>query len=79
MRLLLVEDDQSISDGLVYLLTNAEYEVDVAASIGMAEKYLETQEYQLMILDVFLPDGNGFDFYRENNPEMPVIFLTARD
>ena len=63
MKLLLVEDNQSISDGLVYLLNNEGYDVDVAASISRAEEYLETGEYQLIILDVFLPDGNGFDFY----------------
>lgn len=79
MQLLLVEDDQSISDGLVYLLNNEEYDVDVAASISRAEEYLETKEYQLIILDVFLPDGNGFDFYSEHKPDVPVIFLTARD
>lgn len=79
MQLLLVEDDQSISEGLVYLLKNEEYQVDVAASIALAEKYLSTREYHLIILDVFLPDGNGFDFYSEHKLDIPVIFLTARD
>lgn len=79
MRLLLVEDNQSISDGLVYLFENADYAIDVASSVKQAESYLKIQQYQLLILDVFLPDGNGFDFYRENRPDIPVIFLTARD
>lgn len=80
MRILLVEDNKVIAKGLVYTLSSNGYTVkhcDSYAS-GLAAS---GGEYDLLIFDVTLPDGNGFELYseiRHVNPA-PVIFLTALD
>ena len=80
MHIMLVEDNRLISKGLVYTLKSKGYEV------SLYENYEDAlagsgREYDLMILDVTLPDGNGFELYeniRRIN-DAPVIFLTALD
>ena len=86
MRILLIEDNESIILGLDYLLRNEKYEVDAARTIGRARELLEAGEYDLILLDVGLPDGDGFTFcktLRESrripNGNIPFIFLTARE
>lgn len=81
MRILLVEDNESIVLGVEYLLRSEGYGVDIAGDTAQAREYLACADYDLMILDVSLPDGDGFMFYRElgESVRMPVIFLTARD
>ena len=79
--ILLVEDDATLSSTLTYNLTERNWQVETAASFAEAELLLTGQEYDLVILDVNLPDGNGYTLcrkYREysNNP---VVFLTAND
>lgn len=82
-RLLLLEDDIGLVDGLCYFLGKNGFEVDVARTVKEAKKYLEKAEnYDLLILDVTLPDGTGFDVcerVRKQNKEIPIIFLTAAD
>ncbi len=81
-RLLLVEDNEMIVKGLKYTLEQENFEVDVAKRINDAEDMLDTvTDYDLVILDITLPDGNGFDLckYIKNEKELPVIFLTAKD
>ena len=82
-NLLLLEDDISLSDGLHYTLKKNGFGVDVARTVGDAKKYLcEMEKYDLLILDVTLPDGTGFEVcenVRKQNKQIPIIFLTASD
>ncbi len=82
MKILVVEDDRLFSHTLCYNLTTAGYIVDAAITKADAEKFCRKQEYDLIVLDVNLPDGNGFDFcqqQKERYPDTAVIFLTAND
>ena len=82
MRILVVEDDRLLNTTLCYNLSAAGYEVEAALSKSVAERLCEKQDYDLIVLDVNLPDGNGFDFCRdmkERSPDTAVIFLTAND
>ena len=61
-RILLLEDDVSLIDGLVYSLKKNEFDVEVARTVSEAKQYLsKLDRYDLLILDVTLPDGTGFD------------------
>lgn len=77
---LLVEDNESISDNLKFSLEMNEFEVIVANSISSAICELK-DDLDIIILDVSLPDGNGFSFYEDYVKEknIPTIFLTAKD
>ncbi len=82
MRILVVEDDRLLNHTVSYNLSAAGYFVDGAVSKAVAERFLEKQDYDLVVLDVNLPDGNGFDICREvkeRRPDTAVIFLTAND
>lgn len=82
MRILVVEDDRLLNDTLCYNLTAAGYTVDAALSARAAGAFLEKRDYDLIVLDVNLPDGSGFDLcreIRECRPDTAVIFLTAND
>lgn len=82
MRLLVVEDDRLLNNTLCYNLSTAGYTVDAAMTKATAISFCETQDYDLIVLDVNLPDGNGFDFceqIKERRPDTAVIFLTAND
>ena len=82
MRILVVEDDRLLNTTLCYNLSTAGYDVDAALSKSIAERLCGKQSYDLIVLDVNLPDGNGFDFCRElkeRNSDTAVIFLTAND
>lgn len=77
MKILLLEDNELIAKALVYLLNENNYEVDLCININEANKK-NIEQYDLMILDISLPDGNGIDFYKKNN-KIKTIFLTALD
>ncbi len=62
MKLLVVEDDRLLNSTLCYNLSMAGYRVDAALTKAAADRLCEKQEYDLIVLDVNLPDGNGFDF-----------------
>lgn len=82
MRILVVEDDRLLNNTLCYNLDAAGYVVDSALTKSAASDFLTKQDYDLIVLDVNLPDGNGFDFCREvkeRRPNTAVIFLTAND
>lgn len=82
MRILVVEDDRLFNDTLCYNLTAAGYTVDAALSARAAGEFLKKRDYDLIVLDVNLPDGSGFDLcreIRECRPDTAVIFLTAND
>jgi DNA-binding response OmpR family regulator len=81
-KILVVEDDTLLNKTLCYNLTLAEYIADAALSAGAARELYEKQKYDLFVLDINLPDGNGFDLCREIKAKFEnaaVIFLTAND
>ena len=82
MRILVVEDDHLLNSTLCYNLSAGGYKVDSAKTKAEAAKYCEEQAYELAVLDINLPDGNGFTLCRElkeKYPDTAVIFLTAND
>lgn len=76
MKILLIEDNEMIIKALKYLLESHEYYVDVATSIKEAREKI-TNTYDLIILDVMLPDGNGLDFFKEY-VSTPALVLSAK-
>lgn len=81
-RILLLEDDNSLIDGLCYSLEKNEYEVETAQSVREAKAFLAKKQYDLLLLDVTLPDGTGFEvceMMRGQGNQVPIIFLTASD
>ncbi len=81
MKVLLVEDNLSIAKGLIYAFKQNEFEVNHAQNIKEAENMLKAEKYSIIILDIMLPDGNGFKLYEKIKQDYftPCIFLTARD
>ncbi len=81
IRILMIEDDSVLAEGVARVLAGEGYEVDHAETLKKGTEYLEEKTYQLMILDINLPDGNGLDYckrYKEKW-ELPVLMLTAQD
>ena len=81
-RILLLEDDISLAEGLCYSLKKNEYEVECAQSVQEAKALLAKEQYDLLLLDVTLPDGTGFqvcEMLRRQGNQVPIIFLTASD
>ncbi len=81
MKILLVEDNESIILGLEYLLQQEGYRIQTARNMHEAEIFVKDMIPDLILLDVALPDGNGFDFCAEVKQkwDYPVIFLTAKE
>ena len=80
MKILLVEDNITLREGLVYLLKENNYLVDEASNYKEA-KLLIDKSYDMIILDISLPDGNGLELYKSYIKDLNIstIFLTARD
>ena len=81
MKLLLIEDNESIILGLEYLLREEGFRFDTVRTAAEAERAVSRERYDLALLDISLPDKDGFRLYREirEAQELPVIFLTARE
>lgn len=80
-KILLVEDDLALAMGIEYSLKAEGYIVDVSHEVKTSKTLIVENNYDLIILDVMLPDGNGFqlcEYIRQDN-NTPVIFLTAQD
>ena len=80
-KILLVEDSESIAKGLQFSLEQEGYSVEITDSSKYAKEQVLKEKYDLIILDISLPDGNGFEVceFIKKNTSIPVIFLTARD
>ncbi|MBT2286760.1 response regulator transcription factor [Paenibacillus polymyxa] len=80
-RLLLVEDDENLVFGIEYTLSSEGYEVSHAGSLAEARHALHNEAIDLILLDVNLPDGSGYQLCREirETSQVPIIFLTALD
>ena len=82
MRLLLVEDDPMIGESVLDVLRAEHYAVDWVKNAGSADTALRTETYDLVLLDLGLPDGDGLSVLRElraRKARIPVIIATARD
>ena len=80
-KILIIEDDEMLNAGLCFHLEKGKKEPVPAYDLKTAESYLKKETYDLILLDVNLPDGEGFSFCRwiKSRKETPVIYLTARD
>ena len=76
-----VEDDLSLINGLSFALKKQGYEIDIARTSLEADRLWMNGGYDLVILDVSLPDGSGYDLCRKirQSSKVPIIFLTAAD
>ncbi len=81
MKVLLIEDDEIIAKGLKYSFEQNGYDIICKTTKKDASWFLQTDTADFVILDINLPDGNGFELYKENVKDLnlPTIFLTARD
>ena len=80
-KLLLLEDDASLATGLTFALEKQGFAVAGARTLAQADALWAQGPYSLLVLDVSLPDGSGFDFCRRvrQSSTVPIIFLTASD
>ncbi len=81
-ELLLLEDDEFLRDGLTEILTKEGYDLKVANCVAAAESLISANTFDLMIFDVMLPDGSGFELcgrVRSSGIDTPILFLTAKD
>ena len=80
-RIFFVEDDLSLINGLSFAIKKQGYEIDVARTTLEAEKLWMNGKYDLVILDVTLPDGSGYDICNKIRKvsKVPIMFLTAAD
>lgn len=81
MKILLVEDNELLAKGLVYSLEQNKYNVIHTLNVKDTIKYLINEKPDLIILDISLPDGDGFDLYNReiSKRKIATIFLTAKD
>ena len=80
-KILLVEDNETITMGLKYSLEQEKFEVDTAKNVVTAKSKIKKQDFDLYLLDIALPDGEGYEIckYVKEKGNYPVIFLTAKD
>lgn len=80
-KILLVEDNETIIMGLKYSLEQEGFQIISTKTKKETEKTILEEQIDLVLLDVTLPDGNGFDIckYIKEKSDIPVIFLTAQD
>lgn len=81
VRIMLVEDDETICFGIRSALRKKGYEVTECSGVAEGKRLLLAEEIHLILLDLNLPDGSGYDFcgWIKQNRDIPVIFLTVRD
>jgi two-component system, OmpR family, copper resistance phosphate regulon response regulator CusR len=80
MKVLVVEDEQQVSNFIRQGLEEQSFEVDVAYDGHLAERLAMSREYNVILLDIIIPGINGFDLCRiikKNRPELPVLMLTT--
>lgn len=80
-KILLLEDDLSLINGLTFAFKKENFDLDIARSIREADKLWSDGKYDLLILDISLPDGSGFEICKKVRQisKVPIIFLTASD
>lgn len=80
-KILLLEDDLSLINGLSFTFRKQGFEADIARTLKEADAVWTDGKYDLLVLDVSLPDGSGFEFCQKvrQTSSVPIIFLTASD
>ena len=80
-KILLVEDNEIIVKVLKYLLEQEKFDIKIAKNIVEAKTMIKKQKFDLYLLDITLPDGDGYEIcqYVKKQKDVPVIFLTAKD
>ena len=80
-KILLLEDDLSLINGLSFAFKKQGFELEIARTLQEANELWAKDCYDLLVLDVALPDGSGFDFCQKvrQTSKVPIIFLTASD
>lgn len=81
-HILLLEDDAALGQGIRYALENDGVQVELCTALSQAQGILPSRDFDLLILDVNLPDGSGLDLLRDvrrRHSSVPVILLTAND
>ena len=80
-KILLVEDDMILNEGLAYSMQKESYQVDTAKTVREALNLYNHNQYDLLVLDLTLPDGTGFDICEtvRRSSTVPILFLTASD
>ncbi|BCL71853.1 DNA-binding response regulator [Vibrio nigripulchritudo] len=81
MNILIIEDEPSIAENLIHVLEMDGYQVDWFSTAGEGLAHLKSHHPDLLVLDVGLPDGNGFELCKtiRDFSAIPIIFLTARN
>lgn len=81
INILMVEDDSTIAFGVKYALEQEGFKIDISKDLENARVNINEKNYDVILLDVMLPDGNGYDFCKEirSIKDIPIIFLTACD
>ena len=79
--ILLLEDDDFLRDGLCEMLESQNYSAHAVADVASARCEALESPFDLLIFDVMLPDGNGFEICERirRTSEVPILFLTAAD
>lgn len=79
--ILIVEDDRALSDGVCIALKSTDIELKQCYTLEQAQTICYEQKFDLIILDINLPDGNGLDFLKsfKRDYSTPIILLTAND
>ncbi|MDD2979411.1 MAG: response regulator transcription factor [Hespellia sp.] len=80
-NILIVEDDRTLSDGIVLAMKREGLAFDQAYTFQEGMKHFAKEDYQMVLLDVNLPDGNGYELLKaiRETSQVPVLMLTARD
>lgn len=81
IKVLFVEDDLPLALGIEYTLTQEGFDIVHAKNLEEAREKYKSLDFNIILLDVMLPDGSGYDFCREirKESELPIIFMTACD
>ncbi len=81
-KILVIEDNEMIIKGLKYTLEQENFDFEFVKKVSEIEEKIYNNKYDLIILDISLPDGNGFDIcksIKSDFNDLPIIFLTALD
>ncbi|CEQ15089.1 response regulator transcription factor [Paraclostridium sordellii] len=81
INVLMIEDDSTIAFGVKYALEQEGFNIDICKDLESGRQNINNKEYNIILLDVMLPDGNGYEFCKETRQTLdtPIIFLTACD
>ncbi|MDK2564041.1 response regulator transcription factor [Romboutsia sedimentorum] len=81
INILMIEDDSTIAFGVKYALEQEGFNIEICKDLESSRKNISDKEYNVILLDVMLPDGNGYEFCKEIREiiDTPIIFLTACD